>query len=356
MSCHANLHSAGVDIAYPSNAWYVAAMSHEIRRELHARTLLGNPVLLYRREDGSVAAIEDRCSHRRVSLSLGKLIGDHVQCGYHGVTFDGSGACVHIPGQERIPPRACVRGYPIVERDGYVWIWMGDKALASERSVPDYSDICSSEKFTGLRANSLRVDAPCLFNIENVLDLSHVSFVHEQTVGTKEVAETKPEITVGDDLIVVHREWDKADSSPLFKKVFGWEKIKRAQTIRFWPGGNVRLDITVEPTGNQDPSLVRHLSVAGPCTPETATTHFKYSAMYRDFELHDAALSKTIADQFHRTVLEDKALMEDQQRNWQADDASGPMFDLAVDRAPLAARRMLQRLWQAEQAERAEQA
>lgn len=343
----------------PKNCWYVAAMGHEVKRELLPRTLLGEPVLLYRREDGTVAAIENRCSHRRVQLSLGKLIGDTVQCGYHGLAFAADGQCVRIPNQTRIPPQACIKGYPIVERDGFVWIWPGDKTLARDELVPDFSEVCSSGRYAGRPASTLKVEAPALFNIENVLDLSHVSFAHENTVGTSEVADTRPDVTVTDDYIEVRREWASTLSSPVFQRVFGWQMVKRSQNIRFWPGGNVRLNITVEPVGNTDPAQVKNIRVVGPCTPETAGTHFKFSAMYRDFALDDATVTERIAQQFEQTIHEDKLLMEDQQRNWLADGvvmagpgetSAGPrMIDLAVDRAPLAARRLLQRLSLGEQ-------
>lgn len=331
---------------YPRNAWYVAAMSIEISRALFPRTLLNEPVLLYRREDGSVAAIEDRCSHRRVSLSLGTLVGDHVQCGYHGLMFNGDGKCVRIPGQDRIPPMACVRAYPTLERDGFIWLWPGAPELADPRSIPDFSEICSSTRYVGRRAGALHVDAPCLFNIENVLDLSHVSFAHEKTVGTAEVALTRPEVEVTENDVQVRREWDRTTASPLYQRLFGWSEVKSTQLIRFWPGGNVQLSSRAEPAGNTDPSNVANIRVVGPCTPETDSTHFKFSTMYRDFACDDESITDTIAKVFHQTILEDKVLMENQWKNWRG--ASGQMIDLAVDRAPLAARRMLQRLAEAE--------
>ncbi|WP_455286655.1 Rieske 2Fe-2S domain-containing protein [Cupriavidus necator] len=333
---------------YPRNCRYVAAMSHEVGRNLLDRTILNEPVLLYRREDGSVAVIENRCSHRRVSLSLGTLVGDHVQCGYHGLRFDGDGACVRIPAQDRIPPQACIRAYPVAERDGFVWIWPGQRDLADVRLVPDFSEVCSSPRFAGRRASTLPVQAPCLFNIENVLDLSHVSYAHEKTVGTPEVAETRPETEITDTYVEVRRTLERSGASPLYRRLFDWHEVRHTQSIRFWPGGNVRLNITIEPVGNTDPSQVRHLRVVGPCTPETDATHFKFSAMYRDFALDDVEVTATIAEQFHKTILEDKVLMEDQQRNWHADGDGVRMIDLAVDRAPLAARRMLRQLAEAE--------
>lgn len=346
-------------MVYPKNFWYVGAMGHEVGRHLLARTVLDQPIVFFRREDGTVAALADRCSHRRISLSIGRLIGDEIQCGYHGLTFAGDGNCTSIPGQTRVPSKACVRSYPIVERDGFVWVWPGDPALARHEEVPDYSEMCSSGRYSGRAASAMLVQAPCLFNIENVLDLSHVSYAHQETVGTAEVANTHPNTSIADHHIQVARHWDSVSSGPSFKKLFGWDKVKRSQRINFWPGGNVLLEIDVEPVANTDPMQVKHIRVAGPCTPSTATTHFKFSAMYRDFARDDARLDDGMVEQFVKTITEDKVLMENQQRNWAADgvdilhrmelSSAGGMVDLAVDQAPLAARRMLQRLVKEEQ-------
>lgn len=339
---------------YPKNFWYVGAMAHEVGRHLLPRTLLEQPLIFFRRNDGSVAALADRCSHRRVSLSLGRLIGDEVQCGYHGLTFAGDGSCTSIPGQARVPPSACIRSYPVMERDGFIWFWPGDPTLANEMLVPDYSDICSSERYAGRRAETMLVEAPCLFNIENVLDLSHVTYAHQETVGTPEVAMTRPIVNITTTQIQVVRNWEKASTGPSFKKLFGWDLVKNSQRISFWPGANMLLEIEVEPVGNTDPSQIKRLRVPGPCTPSTSTSHFKFSALYRDFMLEDETLSAGMFDQFRKTVMEDKVLMENQQKNWDADgievlskaqqSSTGGMMDIAVDQAPLAARRWVQRL------------
>ena len=115
---------------YVRNAWYPATWSRDIARELTARRILGQDVVLYRTGAGAVAALEDVCPHRLTPLSMGRLRGDSIECGYHGMTFDCRGECVRIPGQEIIPRNAKVRSYPVVENMGLAWIWMGDPALA----------------------------------------------------------------------------------------------------------------------------------------------------------------------------------------------------------------------------------
>ena len=120
------------------NCWYVAAWDHEIGDGLLSRTILNRPVALFRGPDSAPHALEDRCCHRGLPLSLGNVRESTVQCGYHGLEFNFDGVCVNVPGQSTIPPEARVRSYPVVEKWRWVWIWMGDPTLADEALVPDY--------------------------------------------------------------------------------------------------------------------------------------------------------------------------------------------------------------------------
>jgi phenylpropionate dioxygenase-like ring-hydroxylating dioxygenase large terminal subunit len=113
------------------NAWYIGAWADELKPQgVLGRTLLELPVVFYRGEDGRAYALEDRCCHRALPLSHGCVIGDQLQCGYHGLVYDHNGICVKVPGQERVPAQAKVRSYPVVEQDQMLWIWMGEPALA----------------------------------------------------------------------------------------------------------------------------------------------------------------------------------------------------------------------------------
>src|SRR5215469_15818473 len=126
--------------AFLRNCWYVAAQADEVGRAPFGRLLLGEPVVLYRKEDGTAVALEDRCCHRRAPLHKGKLIGDALQCGYHGFTFSADGACIAIPGQPRVPPGVGVRAHPLVERHRYLWLWPGDPAKADPALIPDFRE------------------------------------------------------------------------------------------------------------------------------------------------------------------------------------------------------------------------
>ncbi len=112
------------------NAWYAAGWDAEIKQALLPRTICGKHVVMYRKGDGEVVALEDACWHRLVPLSKGRLDGDTVVCGYHGLKYNAQGRCTFMPSQETINPSACVRAYPVVERHRFIWLWMGDPALA----------------------------------------------------------------------------------------------------------------------------------------------------------------------------------------------------------------------------------
>ena len=120
------------------NYWYVAATDAEVGRKPLARTILGEPIVFFRTEEGAPVAMEDRCAHRHLPLSMGKLVGDELQCHYHGLRFGTDGRCTRIPGQEQIPRCAKVKTYPVAERYHWIWIWMGDPALADPAKITDF--------------------------------------------------------------------------------------------------------------------------------------------------------------------------------------------------------------------------
>ena len=122
---------------FPLDAWYAAAGDVALGRSLPARTSCNQNLVLHRLEDGAQAALEDACRHRLLPLSMGRLEGDEVVCGYHGLVFNAAGRCTHMPSQETLNPSACVRSYPVRQKHRLVWVWPGDPALADEASIPD---------------------------------------------------------------------------------------------------------------------------------------------------------------------------------------------------------------------------
>jgi phenylpropionate dioxygenase-like ring-hydroxylating dioxygenase large terminal subunit len=170
------------------NAWYVAASANEVGRIPLPRLLLGEPIVFYRRGDGTSVALEDRCCHRRAPLSKGKIVDDRLQCGYHGFTFDASGACVAIPGQDSVPTRIGVRSYRLVEWHGFIWIWMGEAAKADPARIPDFKEN-TSPGWWPTRV-MLPIKGHYQLVVENLLDLSHVAFVHGETIGSDDTRAT----------------------------------------------------------------------------------------------------------------------------------------------------------------------
>ena len=143
------------------------------------RLILGEPVVLYRTGDGAPVALEDRCAHRHLPLSMGKLVGDTLQCLYHGLRFARDGHCVYIPGQEQIPQGAKVRCYPVIERYHWIWIWMGDPALADPAAITDFHWL--DDPNWGAKGDYLHVNANWQLVVDNLLDLTHLAFVHDTT-------------------------------------------------------------------------------------------------------------------------------------------------------------------------------
>jgi phenylpropionate dioxygenase-like ring-hydroxylating dioxygenase large terminal subunit len=194
-----------IDGAFLRNAWYVAAWADALADgQLVARTIMDEPIVLYRKAAGGVAAIEDRCPHRFAPLHMGKILdGDRVQCPYHGLEFNASGACVRNPhGAKNIPPRARVKSYPVVERHKAIWIWMG-AAPADAAKVPDFGVLDNVPELHGTKRDSIVIKAHYQLIVDNLLDLSHTSYLHDGILGNADTVES--EITVeqdGDDVVV----------------------------------------------------------------------------------------------------------------------------------------------------------
>lgn len=175
--------------------WYVAAWTHEIASgQLAARMIINEPIVLYRTGEGAVVALEDRCCHRFAPLSRGRLEGDDVRCMYHGLKYDKGGACIEIPGQALIPPKARVKAYPVAEKHGWIWVWMGEPALADPRLIP--AAVGPEDPSWTLRCGQMDYQANYLLINDNLTDFSHLSFVHARSFGTsEEFARTRPTIT-----------------------------------------------------------------------------------------------------------------------------------------------------------------
>ena len=341
---------------FPRNYWYVAAWDHEVRRqELFRRTLCNQPVVFYRRENGDPVALEDRCCHRHMPLSDGTLKGDNVECVYHGLTYDPSGTCIHIPSQKTIPPEACVRSYPVVERNHWIWIWMGDPAEANPDDIEDFHWMDDP----GWRAKGEKLDLPgnYLLLVDNLLDLTHLQFVHPTTLGTDAIAANPITTEREGDLVRVTRWILDSPPPPFLQKAGGFapdEHIDRWQIIEFTPPGFVRLDVggaragTGATEGDRSGGVsMRNLNAI---TPETDTTTHYFWAQAHNFRLDDPTVTEMVYRQVHTAFLEDLAVIGAQQGNQSVfGDDLPPAVDFNQDAGGLQARRIVERILADEQ-------
>ncbi len=331
------------------NCWYVAAWDHEVTRmNLLRRILLDEPVVLYRTEDGRPVALADRCCHRHAPLSRGRLRGDALECPYHGFTYDPSGACIAVPGQASIPPGARVRSYPVVERYHWVWIWMGDPALADPAAIEDFHWMDDPHwRFAGER---LQLQANYVLLVENLLDLSHLTYVHPTTLGTEKVAQTPMKAERFERGVRVTRWVMDSPPPPFFQRAGGFApdaRVDRWQIIDWTPPAFVRLDVgcalagTGARAGDRSHGItMRNLNAI---TPETARTTHYFWAQAHDFGLDKKWLTDLIFENVHTAFLEDLAILGAQQRNIE-EGGEPPRIDMNHDAGGIAARRMLETL------------
>jgi vanillate O-demethylase monooxygenase subunit len=173
------------------NTWYVAGWADELKSgERLGRTFLGQPVALFRTASGQVGALEDRCVHRAMPLSAGVVDGEALRCLYHGLEFGTHGRCTHIPAQDKIPATAKVRSFPLVERDAMLWIWMGDAERADENAIPDYA--FHRDPVWAWRSAHFHVKGNWQLLIDNLMDLSHLPYIHPHTIGVIRNCISKP--------------------------------------------------------------------------------------------------------------------------------------------------------------------
>lgn len=324
------------------NCWYVAAWSWELPAEgLVARMILGEPLLLYRKQGGHPVVLADRCCHRQALLSLGVREGDHVRCAYHGLKFAPDGACVEIPGQDRIPKRARVRSYPVVERHSWIWVWMGDLERANPALIPDA--VGFDDPAWVLRGGAIDYDASYLLINDNLCDFSHLTFVHAASFGEvggdigNVFSDTHPSITQLERGVRIER-WtqDKgvADNWLAYDYSVPGVMLLKDST---YPPGTAQRSYFRAPT---EPPL----SVTISSQAVTPITHAKTRYFFSTGPSAPEA-SPGLADGMMKVTeaafAEDKRMIEGQQRNW-SDHAR--MVGIQHDRGPALMRAIIARL------------
>lgn len=335
------------------NAWYVAAWSADVGREPIGRVLLDEPVMLYRTQAGAPVALRDQCPHRKLPLSMGRVVGDNIECGYHGMTFDCAGACVRIPGQARIPPGAKVRSYPVRESMGMVWVWMGDAELASQ-TEPFHLSAWDDAGRTVSTGKHRVVGCNYQLLTDNLTDPAHVAFVHRSTLGSPAQEDIPVDVTEDGDTIIVSRWTLDSPPAPIFATLAGMkDNVDRWQYYYLHCPSICIVDFGSAPPGHLSPDSPRETLPAVQMyscifmTPETGnTTHYFYWQS-RNFAPGDEEVSARVVEQIEVAFEEDFTILQAQQHSMDrfavTDDVK-----LALDSAPTRQRRVVQRMLDAE--------
>jgi len=338
-------------MSFLRNAWYVAAWDKEVTRTLFARDILGESILMYRKEDGTPVAMSNVCPHRFAPLHKGKLKGDIVECLYHGLQFDCAGQCVKNPhpgGNGPIPTRAKLTCYPLLEKWGAIWIWMGDKA-PDESLLPDFSWIDKRDQFREIRDVCV-VNAHYELITDNVLDLTHLPYLHAGGLGNhprnleREVVENVQE----GNTFWCKRSSNDVEASPDFQafnprlKEF---KCDKANAVRwnapahvgifpqYWKAGTDREHLTV-------------LNIATMMTPASENRTWQFWSLARNFQLEsdqmDAIMRQAAAVGLEK---EDVEMIEAQHRNMGTSDIFGlQLVSLPGDTTPNRVRKALAKM------------
>ena len=327
------------------NAWYVAAWSHEIGRDLKQIVVLGEKVCVYRTEAGEVIALEDACPHRKLPLSKGRIKGDTVECGYHGLTFDCAGQCVWAPGGGRIPSAAKVRPYPVHEKHGLVWLWMGNAAIADAHAIIDIPNFGSPAG--GMNAgDAMELQCNYLLMCDNLLDPSHVAWVHETSFAQAATKDTPLRVTRTDEGVIVHRWMMDVEPAPFYKKVVEFEgNCDRLQhyEVRYPSHALIRAVFTPAGTGGPEGSLHEKTFVMDSynfMTPVTETETRYYWFQLRNVRPQDEELSQMMAHDVRKDFEEDRAVLHEVQKGMT--HKTSPHIDLSIDAGPLRFRRQLE--------------
>jgi phenylpropionate dioxygenase-like ring-hydroxylating dioxygenase large terminal subunit len=335
------------------NGWYSAIWSRELKDKPVGKTFLNEKVELFRNDRGQVGALEDCCCHRAAPLSLGEVSGATLACGYHGLKFDVTGRCVEVPGQSEVPSGAKVRSYPVHEKNNVVWIWMGDAAKADTAKIPDMPWL-SDPKWATTPGN-LHVKTNYQFIIDNLLDLTHVTYVHKNTLaGDPREATTPTKAERLNDGVRVGRWMIDFVPPPLFAKAGNFtSNVDRWQHVTWHPPGIVYLDVGCAKTGTGAPQGDRSQGISiwssHLITPETEHSSHYMFCFARDFKVDDPEMSKMLYDGSKATFTEDADILEAVQTNRTGGSLDG-LIHITADAAQLQARRMLNAMIGTEQA------
>jgi len=341
---------------FPKNAWYVACTPNEIDDKPLGRKVCNESIVFYRGPEGQVAALEDFCPHRGAPLSLGSVCEGRLVCGYHGLEMGCDGKTIAMPGQ-RVRGFPQIKSYPAVERHGFIWVWPGDPAQADPAQIHRLEWAENPDWAYGGGLYHIHCDYRLM--VDNLMDLTHETYVHATSIGQKEIDEAAPATASNGDEVVTSRFMNNIMAPPFWQMALRGnhlpddQPVDRWQICRYTPPSHVMIEVGVALAGqggyDAPPELKASSIVVDFITPETETSIWYFWGMARNFRPEDQALTATIREGQGKIFSEDLAMLESQQRNLLA-WPERKLLKLNIDAGGVQARRLLERLIAAERA------
>jgi phenylpropionate dioxygenase-like ring-hydroxylating dioxygenase large terminal subunit len=297
------------------SAWYVAGWESDVKRSLLPLKILGEKIVLFKKEDGTVAALEDACPHRKLPLSLGRLKGDEVECGYHGLTFDCAGTCVRTPGNQPPPPGAKVRAYPVRVRYGLLWIWMGEVALANEADIFQVEH-WADPSWGVNRGDAMQVACNYLYITDNLLDPSHVAWVHQGSFAGQSCEDTPLDVVATKYGVCVSRWMMDVEPAPFYAPFLKFSgRCDRRQQYEVRYPSNAAIRAIFRPAGYGGENKLPHpdefiMDSYNFMTPVDENTTNYYWFQLRNFAPDDESVSLSFSQSVKNAFEEDRVVLE----------------------------------------------
>jgi vanillate O-demethylase monooxygenase subunit len=338
------------DDMFPKNTWYVAATPDEIADKPLGRTICGEKIVFYRGAEGKVVALEDFCPHRGAPLSLGFVRDGNLVCGYHGLEMGCEGKTVSMPLQ-RVGGFPCIRSYPAVERYGFIWVWPGD-AKQADTALIHYC-AWAEDPAWGYGGGLYHIKCDYRLMIDNLMDLTHETYVHSNSIGQKEIDETPVNTKVEGETVVTNRFMDNIMAPPFWRMALRENgladdvPVDRWQICRFTPPSHIMIEVGVAHAGkggyDAAPEHKASSIVVDFITPETETSIWYFWGMARNFRPDDPALTARIREGQGKIFAEDQEMLERQQKNL-LDNPQRKLLMLNIDAGGVQSRRLLDRM------------
>jgi vanillate O-demethylase monooxygenase subunit len=332
---------------FPKNTWYVACTADELKDKPLGRQICGERMVFYRALANQVAAVEDFCPHRGAPLSLGFVCEGKLVCGYHGLEMGCDGKAIAMPGQ-RVRGFPAIRSFAVVERYGFVWVWPGDKALSEPEKIPHLDWFENPDWAYG--GGLFHINCDYRLMIDNLMDLSHETYVHASSIGQKEIDEVPCQTVVEGDLVTTSRFMHNITAPPFWKMALRGNNladdvpVDRWQICRFTPPSHVMIEVGVAHAGkggyDAAPEHKASSVVVDFITPETETSIWYFWGMARRFNPTDAALTDSIREGQRKIFSEDLQMLELQQRNLLA-HPNRALLKLNIDAGGVQSRKVL---------------